>query len=67
MTRRVFDMSHCQKAYELRLQALSFKKIGALLGVSEQRASEMFVTYKHHLELEEARADLAEWRHSLYA
>lgn len=63
------DLSQCQKAYEMRLTGMSYKKIGAALDpkVSEQRASEMFKTWQYHLEEEEARADLAAWRHSLYA
>ena len=70
MTSREFDLTRCKEVWELRnrkgKKRLSFKEIGALVGVSESRASMMFDTYDQHVLLEEARADLAEWRHFLY-
>ena len=65
MTSREFDLTRCKEVWELRNRKggkrLSFKEIGALVGVSESRASKMFDTYDQHKLLEEARSDYLEW------
>ena len=73
MTSREFDLTRCKEVWELRNKKnkkgkslFSFEEIGLMVGVSESRASMMYDTYDQHVLLEEARADLAEWRHFLY-